>query len=76
LINLLELKMRELEIGLRNDQEKGISFFGIDEVNQLLIDGAKITKIIPVGAIGQENTAEDGSITIILNGFSMKVEIE
>lgn len=68
--------MKELEIGLRNDPEMGISFFGIDEVNQLLITGSKIIKITPVGAIGKENIQEDGSVTIILNGFSVKVEIE
>lgn len=68
--------MQELEIGLRVDPEKGISFFGVEEVNQLLIDGAKITKVIPVGAIGEEIIDEDGSVKIYFNGFSLKVEMD
>jgi hypothetical protein len=68
--------MKEIEIGLRNHPEEGISFFGIDEINQMLSDGAEIIKIIPFGALGEENKDEDGNITIHITGFSLKVEIE
>lgn len=68
--------MKEIEIGLRNHPEKGISFFGLDEVNQVLSDGSKIIRIIPIGALGKENKDGEGNVTIHITGFSLRVEIE
>ena len=68
--------MKEIEIGLRTNPTTGISFFGIDEINQLLSDGVKITKIDPVGAITRQHKDENGNITIAVTGFSIAVKLE
>lgn len=68
--------MKEIEVGLRTDPTTGISFFGIDEVNKLLSNGAKITEIDPVGAITRQHKDENGNRNIAVTGFSIAVKLE
>ncbi len=66
--------MKEIEIGLRINP--GLEFFGIDEVNQLLSSGMKIRQVIPGGAITRKQKNEDGSVNIILTGFTVTLLLE
>jgi hypothetical protein len=68
--------MKEVEVGLRTTPETGISFFGIDEVNQLLSNGAKVAQIEPVGAITRQQKDKDGNINIAVTGFSLMIKLE
>jgi len=68
--------MREVEVGLRFDVETGLSFFGIDEVNELLRRGARVVALEPGGAIMRKLGADDDNVRLTLGGFSLKVRIE
>jgi hypothetical protein len=48
-----------LEIGIRIDLEKGLAFFGVEEVNRKIAEGAKLREIRPGGAV-MTRTGEDG----------------
>ena len=73
---LSRIIIRTLEVGLRIDSEKGFIFFGMDEVNNLLLEGGKVVLIEPGGVITQElgNDAEGVKFTLI--GFVIAVNIE
>ena len=68
--------MKEIEVGLRIDPATGLGFFGIDEVNQLLLNKAIVTEIEPVGALTRQQKDKDGNINIVLTGFSLKIKLE
>lgn len=68
--------MIEVEVGLRTDPTTGIDFFGIDEVNQLLANGAKVNRIEPIGAITRQHKDKNGNVNIVVTGFSLMVELE
>jgi hypothetical protein len=67
-------RMEEIEIGLRILPTKDISFFGLEEVNELLKNGASITSIEPIGALTIEVKQEDQSVHYALTGFALKVK--
>ncbi|WP_150111727.1 hypothetical protein [Oscillatoria nigro-viridis] len=66
--------MEELEIGLRIESAKGLTFFGLEEINELLKNGANITAIEPVGTLTQQIQKEDGIVHLAITGFSLKVK--
>lgn len=70
--------MKEIGVGIRIDPQSGISFSGIDEVNELISRGAIVTSIEPGGAImrklGEED--EDGDVRLTLSGCEMKVMLD
>jgi hypothetical protein len=68
--------MREIEVGIRIDMHKGISFFGTEEVNDLLRQGGRVVAIEPGGAIMQKLAEDAGNVRLTLSGFSLKVKIE
>ncbi|WP_375492781.1 hypothetical protein [uncultured Nostoc sp.] len=67
--------MQEIEIGLRVDPVKGLTFFGLDEVNELLVNGSEIKILEPVGALTQQIQQDDGSVHLTISGFSIKVKL-
>ena len=68
--------MREVEVGIRIDLKTGLSFFGTEEVNDLLRRGVRVVAIEPGGAIMQKLGEEAGNVRLTLSGFSMKVKLE
>jgi hypothetical protein len=66
--------MREIEIGVRIDPQKGLCFFGSEEVNGLLSQGKRVVAIEPGGAIMQKLGEEGGNVRLTLSGFSLKVK--
>lgn len=68
--------MREIEVGIRIDIHEGISFFGTEEINDLLRQGGRVVAIEPGGAI-MRKLGEDGeNVRLTLSGFSLKVKME
>ena len=68
--------MATLEMGIRIDREKGIAFFGVDEVNERIATGARIIEVRPGGAI-MTQLGEDGeNVTLTLGGCQFQVIIE
>lgn len=68
--------MKEVEVGLRTDSHTGIGFFGIDEVNKLISDGANVSQVEAVGAITRQQKDEDGNINIVVTGFSLIIKLQ
>jgi len=68
--------MREIEMGIRIDQHRGLHFFGTEEVNELLQQGGRVVAIEPGGAIMQKLGEEDGNVRLTLSGFSLKAKVE
>jgi hypothetical protein len=68
--------MREVEVGIRIDMHEGISFFGTEEVNDLLRQGGRVVAIEPGGAIMRKLREDGENVSLTLTGFSLKVKIE
>jgi hypothetical protein len=68
--------MREIEVGLRIDTQTGLSFFGTDEVNDLIRRGGRVTAVEPGGAIMRKLGEDAGNVRMTLGGFSLKVRVE
>ena len=68
--------MREIEVGIRIDRNEGISFFGTEEINDLLRSGGRVVAIEPGGAIMRKLGEGAGNVSLTLSGFSLKVKIE
>jgi hypothetical protein len=67
--------MKEIEVGLRTNGAEGLAFFGLEEVNELLTNGAKINLLEPVGILTQEIKQEDGNVSLNITGFSIKIKL-
>jgi hypothetical protein len=68
--------MREVEVGLRIDMQTGLSFFGTDEVNELIRQGGRVVSVEPGGAIMRKLGEDAENVRMTLSGFSLKVRIE
>ena len=68
--------MREIEVGVRIDMHEGLSFFGTEEVNDLLRQGGRVVAVEPGGAIMRKLGEEAENVRLTLSGFSLKVKIE
>lgn len=72
--------MKEISIGLRVDPQKGVNFFGLEEVNDLIACGAKVVSIQAGGAylqkVGEQNANEEEFVQLVLTGGELKVFID
>lgn len=68
--------MKELTIGLRIDRETGLSFFGIDEVNQVIGLGGRVCSIQPGQAIMEKMGEDEKGVRLSLAGFSIRVIVQ
>ncbi len=68
--------MGVLEIGIRINMEKGLGFFGVEEVNRRIASGARVLEIRPAGAI-MTKVGEDGEdVRLSLGGCQFQVVLE
>ena len=68
--------MREMEIGVRVDYESGLSFFGIEEANDLIRQGGRIIRVEPGGAIMRKLGEDAENVRLTLSGFSIKLHLD
>jgi hypothetical protein len=68
--------MREIEVGIRIDIHEGLSFFGTEEINDLLRRGGRVVAIEPGGAIMRKLGEDTDNVSLTLSGFSLKVNVE
>jgi hypothetical protein len=68
--------MREIEVGIRIDMHKGLSFFGTEEVNDVLRRGGRVVAVEPGGAIMQKTGENAGNVQLTLSGFSLKLKVD
>jgi hypothetical protein len=68
--------MRELEVGIRIRLKEGLSFFGIEEVNDLIRRGAKVVEIQPSGVIMDKLGEGNGHVRLTLTGCNIKLVLD
>ena len=68
--------MKKVGVGIRIDPETGISFTGIEEVNELINRGAFVTSIEPGGAIMRKLGEDSENVRLTLSGCDMKVMLD
>src|SRR5262249_15242727 len=68
--------MREIEVGIRVDIHQGLSFFGCEEVNELLQRGGRVVAFEPGGALMRKLGEDSENVRWTLSGFSLKVKVE
>lgn len=68
--------MKEFKTGLKFSKEDGISFFGLDEINNKLVHGGKVISVKEGGVIMQKNISDEENVGLTISGFSIIVEIE
>ena len=61
--------MREIGVGIRIDENEGLSFNGIEEVNGLINRGGIVTSIEPGGAIMRKLGEDDDNVRLMLSGL-------
>jgi hypothetical protein len=68
--------MATLEIGIRIDGEKGIAFFGVEEVNRRVAAGARVVEVRPGGVIMNKLGEEGDEVRVMLGGCQIQVVLE
>lgn len=68
--------MREVEVGIHIRLKEGISFVGIEEVNQLIGAGYSVARIEGGGAIMDKLGEKGGRVQLTLTGCTIKVFLE
>jgi hypothetical protein len=76
IFNLSRWIIRKIEVGLRNTENEGLSFFGIDQVNKLLEENAKATSVQPGGAITRQHDNQGSSVSFEVSGFFITLILE
>jgi hypothetical protein len=57
---------QEVEIGIFVNSEEGLRFFGIEDVNKLLIQGAHVISIEPGGAIMEQSHSDSKDVEVTM----------
>ena len=68
--------MRDVDVGRRIDVDTGLSFFGAEEVNELIRRGGRVVSLKPGGAIMRKRGEDADNVRLTLSGFGLKVRIE
>jgi hypothetical protein len=61
------------EIGIRIDLEKGVAFFGVEDVNRRISSGARVLEIRPGGAIMTQTGESEDQVRVTLSGCKFEV---
>jgi hypothetical protein len=61
------------EIGIQIDLEKGVAFFGVEEVNQRIASGLRVVEIRPGGALMARTGSSEEDETFTLSGCKFQV---
>ena len=61
------------EIGIQIDLEKGVAFFGVEEVNQRIASGLRVVEIRPGGALMTRTGSAEEDETYTLSGCKFQV---
>ena len=67
--------MREIEVGLRYDLQNPPAFFGLDEVNALIREGATVTAVQPGRVLAKKLGATAETTRLTISGFALKVQL-
>jgi hypothetical protein len=65
--------MREIKVGIRANVESGISFFGLDEANAALKEGAFVVSVEPGDALMVKLREDAENVRLALRGCSIRL---
>lgn len=65
-----------LVVGIRMTKERGLSYFGVDEVNAELREGKKVTAVESGDALFLKVAEYQENVRLTLSGFTIKVVVE
>lgn len=68
--------MATVEIGIRIDLERGLSFFGVEDVNRRLAAGARVVEVRPGGAIMTRTGGDGDAERLTLGGCQIQIVLE
>ena len=69
--------MAKIEIGIRVDTEKGVAFFGFEEVNRRIAGGARVIELQPGSAIMHKIGEDEGEeVRLTLAGCQLVILLE
>lgn len=68
--------MKEFKIGIRVDSDSQLSYFGLDELNQALVNGGRLIQIKEGDALMEKIGTERGHVKLKLSGFSLLALLE
>ena len=69
------MSAKQIEIGIRWHPDHGHRFFGIDEVNECLKQGATITSIEEGGVLMTETGRDAGKVSVFYSGGAIHVNL-
>ncbi|NEQ42440.1 MAG: hypothetical protein F6K00_02310 [Leptolyngbya sp. SIOISBB] len=68
--------VKVLTIGLRMTSDGQLSYFGLDDVNDMIAGGKRVIEIKEGDALMTKTETQDGKINLKLSGFSVTVLID
>jgi hypothetical protein len=68
--------MQIIQIGLRFSFNDGPRFFGIEEANHLISQGAVVLRLEPGGLLMQKTGEDQETVTTYISGFDAKVVLD
>ena len=67
---------KKLELGIQIDANAGVAYFGFEEINRLIAQGARVTAIEPGGVVMYKDESDEDNVTLTLGGYKLNVVIE
>jgi hypothetical protein len=64
---------REIMIGVRADLEKGVQFYGTEEVNRFIADGWIVEAVMQGNAMFRQFCASEGRVNLVFTGCEFRV---
>lgn len=68
--------MATVEIGIRIDLERGLSFFGVEDINRRLAAGARVVEVRPGGAVMTKAGDDGDDVRLTLGGCQIQIVLE
>lgn len=65
--------MPTVDIGIRIDPEKGLAYFGVDEVNRAIAAGARVVEVRPGGVVMNQVGNDGENVTLTLGGCQLQI---
>jgi hypothetical protein len=68
--------MREIDVGVRINLKTGLSFFGMEEVNNLIGAGAVVVAIKPAGVMMEKMGQDKKNVQLTLSGVKLTIVLK
>ncbi|AFY40221.1 hypothetical protein Lepto7376_4092 [[Leptolyngbya] sp. PCC 7376] len=73
--NINRIIIHEIDVGLRISLQQGVSFFGIEKVNEVLLKNSRVISVNPGGALTKKSIDSDGNNSFEISGFFLTIRL-